>query len=117
MSPVPGIRPQKLVRRFDAGSYVVLAEAMNSHDVGRGRGGVEAALSRVTARTVVGGVTTDRLYPLAQQRELAAGSPGADGVRVIDSPYGHDAFLIETEQIAGMVRELFTDTESRVGSR
>jgi len=97
---------EKLVRRFDAGSYVVLAEAMNSHDVGRDRGGVQAALRRVTARTVVGGVTTDRLYPLAQQRELAAGIPGVDGVRVIDSPYGHDAFLIETEQIAAMVKEL-----------
>ncbi|MEV6602619.1 homoserine O-acetyltransferase [Kutzneria sp. NPDC051319] len=108
---------EKLVRRFDAGSYVALAEAMNSHDVGRGRGGVKAALGRVTARTVVGGVTTDRLYPLAQQQELAAGIPGADGVRVIDSPYGHDAFLIETDQIAAMVRELFTGSESRVGSR
>jgi homoserine O-acetyltransferase len=107
----------KLVRRFDAGSYVVLAEAMNSHDVGRGRGGVAAALRRVTAATVVGGVTTDRLYPLAQQRELAAGIPSAGEPRVIDSPYGHDAFLIETEQIAGMVRELLTDTGSRVGSR
>jgi homoserine O-acetyltransferase/O-succinyltransferase len=97
---------EKLVRRFDAGSYVVLAEAMNSHDVGRSRGGVAAALRRVRARTVVGGVTSDRLYPLARQREIAAGIPGADGLRVIDSPYGHDAFLIETEQIAAMVKEL-----------
>jgi len=108
---------EKLVRRFDAGSYVVLAEAMNSHDVGRGRGGVRAALRRVTARTVVGGVTTDRLYPLAQQREIADGITTADDLRVIDSPYGHDAFLIETEQIAGLVKELFTGSESRVGSR
>ncbi|MFC0438948.1 homoserine O-acetyltransferase [Kutzneria buriramensis] len=107
----------KLVRRFDAGSYVVLAEAMNSHDVGRGRGGVAAALRRITARTVVGGVTTDRLYPLARQEELAAGIPGADGLRVIDSPYGHDAFLIETEQIALMVKELLTGTACRAGCR
>jgi homoserine O-acetyltransferase len=108
---------EKLLRRFDAGSYVVLAEAMNSHDVGHGRGGVQAALKRVTARTVVGGVTTDRLYPLVQQREIAAGIVGADEVRVIDSPYGHDAFLIETERIGALVRELFTGSESRVGSR
>lgn len=53
----------KLVRRFDAGSYVVLTEAMNGHDVGRGRGGVRAALRRVTARTLVAGVGSDRLYP------------------------------------------------------
>ena len=97
---------EKLLRRFDAGSYVVLAEAMNSHDVGRDRGGVAAALGRVTARTVVGGVTTDRLYPLAQQQELASGIPGADGLRVIDSPYGHDAFLIETAQITPLIKEL-----------
>lgn len=96
----------KLVRRFDAGSYVVLTEAMNSHDVGRGRGGVAAALARVTARTLVAGVDSDRLYPLYQQAELADGIPGADGLRVIRSPYGHDAFLIETEQIAALVKEL-----------
>jgi homoserine O-acetyltransferase len=97
---------EKLVRRFDAGSYVVLTEAMNSHDVGRGRGGVTAALRRVTARTVVAGVDTDRLYPLAQQAELAAGVPGADDLRVVKSPYGHDAFLIESDQVGTLVREL-----------
>ncbi|MFJ8105818.1 homoserine O-acetyltransferase [Streptomyces sp. NPDC096132] len=96
----------KLVRRFDAGSYVVLSEAMNAHDVGRGRGGVRAALGRVTARTLVAGVDSDRLYPLAQQSELAALIPTADRLRVVESPYGHDGFLIETEQVASLVREL-----------
>ncbi|MFB7933937.1 homoserine O-acetyltransferase [Streptomyces sp. NPDC056039] len=96
----------KLVRRFDAGSYVVLCEAMNSHDIGRGRGGVRAALSRVTARTLVAGVDSDRLYPPSQQAELAAGIPTADDVRVIESPYGHDGFLIETDQVAALVKEL-----------
>ncbi|MER6063120.1 homoserine O-acetyltransferase [Streptomyces sp. NPDC001792] len=96
----------KLVRRFDAGSYVTLAEAMNSHDIGRGRGGTRAALSRVTARTLVAGVDSDRLYPLRQQAELAAGIPTADHVRVVESPYGHDGFLIEVEQVAALVSEL-----------
>jgi homoserine O-acetyltransferase len=96
----------KLVRRFDPDSYVVLTESMNSHDVGRGRGGVRAALSRVTARTIVAGVDTDRLYPLAQQAELAAGIPTADDLRVITSDYGHDAFLIESDQVGALVREL-----------
>ncbi|MFJ6569485.1 homoserine O-acetyltransferase [Streptomyces sp. NPDC091292] len=96
----------KLVRRFDAGSYVVLTEAMNSHDIGRDRGGTAAALRRVRARTLVAGVDSDRLYPLAQQEELAAGIPGADRARIIESPYGHDGFLIETEQVAVLVREL-----------
>ncbi|MGW9497203.1 homoserine O-acetyltransferase MetX [Streptomyces prasinus] len=96
----------KLVRRFDAGSYVVLTEAMNGHDVGRGRGGVPAALRRVTAPTLVAGVDSDRLYPLSQQAELAAHLPGADRLRVVESPYGHDGFLLETEQVGALVREL-----------
>ncbi|MFJ9724774.1 homoserine O-acetyltransferase [Streptomyces sp. NPDC101209] len=96
----------KLVRRFDAGSYVVLSDAMNAHDIGRGRGGTRGALRRVTAKTLVAGVSSDRLYPLAQQTELAAGISTADEVRVIESPYGHDGFLIEVEQVGALVREL-----------
>jgi homoserine O-acetyltransferase len=96
----------KLVRRFDAGSYVVLTQAMNDHDVGAGRGGVAAALSRVTARTVIAGIDSDRLYPLYQQEVLASGIPGADGVRVVSSVHGHDAFLLETSQVGALVKEL-----------
>ncbi|MFF3697019.1 homoserine O-acetyltransferase [Streptomyces sp. NPDC002221] len=96
----------KLVRRFDAGSYVTLVDAMNSHDIGRGRGGTRRALARVTARTLVAGVDSDRLYPPSQQAELAALIPGADRPRVIESPYGHDGFLIEAGQVAALVREL-----------
>ncbi|MFC8876924.1 MULTISPECIES: homoserine O-acetyltransferase MetX [Streptomyces] len=96
----------KLVRRFDAGSYVVLCEAMNSHDIGRDRGGVQAALRRVTARTLVAGVDSDRLYPPAQQAELAAGIPTADVPRTIESPCGHDGFLVEVDQVAALVAEL-----------
>ncbi|RKT57398.1 homoserine O-acetyltransferase MetX [Saccharothrix australiensis] len=94
----------KLVRRFDPESYVVLTEAMNGHDVGAGRGGVRAALRRVTARTVVAGVDSDRLYPLAQQAEIAEGL-GVD-LRVVTSPHGHDGFLIEVEQVGALVAEL-----------
>jgi len=96
----------KLARRFDAGSYVTLTEAMNCHDVGRNRGGTVAALRRVTAQTIVAGIDSDRLYLLAQQDRLAAGIPGAGPVRVITSPYGHDAFLIETGQVAACLEEL-----------
>ncbi|TDQ53093.1 homoserine O-acetyltransferase MetX [Actinorugispora endophytica] len=99
----------KLARRFDAGSYVLLTEAMNTHDVGRGRGGVPRALGRVAARTVVGGVGSDHLYPLARQEELAAGIPGADGLRLIDSAAGHDGFLVEIDQVAALVKELLAD--------
>ncbi|MFJ8915648.1 homoserine O-acetyltransferase [Amycolatopsis sp. NPDC102389] len=95
----------KLSRRFDAGSYVVLTESMNTHDVGRGRGGVANALGRITARTVAAGVDSDRLYPLYQSRAIADGVAGAE-FAVIASPYGHDSFLIETEQIARLVKLL-----------
>jgi homoserine O-acetyltransferase len=94
----------KLAGRFDAGSYVVLTEAMNGWDVGRGRGGVRAALSRVTARALVAGVDSDRLYPLGLQQQVAdaLGVP----LRVVVSPYGHDGFLVETRAVGALVREL-----------
>ena len=89
----------KLARRFDAGSYVRLTELMNAHDVGRGRGGVAAGLARVSARTLVAGISSDRLYPLEQQAELVAGISAAAELEVIDSPYGHDSFLIEAATV------------------
>lgn len=97
----------RLVDRFDANSYIVLSNAMNNHDVGRGRGGVEAALKRVTARTVVAGVDSDRLYPLYQQAQIAEHVRDCDGVRVVSSVHGHDAFLIEFKSIDPIARDLF----------
>ncbi|HWG26977.1 homoserine O-acetyltransferase MetX [Actinospica sp.] len=94
----------KLARRFDANSYVVLTEAMNHHDVGRGRDGVAEALKRITAPTVVGGIDSDRLYPPYLQEELARLIPGADGPHLVRSPYGHDAFLIEADEVAALMR-------------
>jgi homoserine O-acetyltransferase len=95
----------KLIRRFDAGSYVALTRAMNSHDVGRGRGGVSAALRTITAKTLVMSVDSDRLYLPVQQRELVAGIPGAELV-AIESPYGHDGFLIEAGQVGTRLARL-----------
>ncbi|HMD46593.1 MAG TPA: homoserine O-acetyltransferase [Acidimicrobiales bacterium] len=88
-----------LVHRFDANSYVVLSEAMNHHDVGRGRGGVARALARVTADVTVVGISSDRLYPLGLQHELAALVPGRPEVQVIESMVGHDGFLVEHEAV------------------
>lgn len=95
---------RKLGRRFDANSYLVLTEAMNSHDVGRGRGGVEAALARVTAATTVAVVDSDRLYLASEGARIVAGVAGARPLRTIRSDFGHDGFLIEADQIAGIVR-------------
>lgn len=96
----------KLTRRFDAGSYLSLSAAMNSHDLGRGRGGTAAALARYRGPALVAGVTSDRLYPLHQQRDLARALPGADPLAEIDSPHGHDGFLTETDQVGRLIREL-----------
>jgi homoserine O-acetyltransferase len=96
----------KLVRRFDAATYVVLTSAMDTHDVGRDRGGVEAALARVTARTTVAGIDSDRLYPLHQQQELAQRIAGAGPLAVVTSAHGHDGFLIEHAQVGQLARSL-----------
>ena len=93
----------KLGRRFDPNSYVVLSEAMNSHDVGRGRGGVTAALARVTAAVEVAGIDSDRLYPLGLQQGLAGLLPGRPACTVITSEFGHDGFLLETDQAGAVV--------------
>lgn len=99
----------KFTRRFDANSYLVLVQSMNSHDISRGRGSAAAALERVTATSLVVGIDSDRLFPLDGQRfiaqHLANNIDGRDAV-VISSPYGHDAFLIEDALIGAQFRRL-----------
>jgi homoserine O-acetyltransferase len=96
---------RKLADRFDAGTYVALTDALSSHDVGRGRGGVAAALGGVTVPVIVGGITSDRLYPLRLQHELAELLPNCTGLNVVDSAYGHDGFLVETEAVGRLIRQ------------
>jgi len=93
----------KLTRRFDPNSYIVLSEAMNHHDVGRGRGGVGQALAGVSAHVTVAGIDSDRLYPLDLQREIARLLPGQRPVTVIESVSGHDGFLLEREQVGAVL--------------
>lgn len=100
----------KLLRRFDAGSYVALTEAMNSHDLGRGRGGVAGGLGRITADLTVAGVDSDRLFPMADS-EIIATAPSCREFTTITSPFGHDAFLIETDQVFRVIdRAMSTPT-------
>lgn len=99
----------RFTRRFDANSYITLVGAMNSHDVGRNRGGVEAALSRVPVPTLVVGVTTDSYFPIATQHRIAAALPASlTGSRAfeLDSHFGHDGFLIELPRVGEQVRRL-----------
>ena len=94
----------KLARRFDPGSYVTLTEAMNRHDVGQGRGGTVAALAAIEVPVVVGGIDSDRLYPLRLQAELAEHVPTCAGLDVVSSLYGHDGFLLESDAVGELIR-------------
>jgi homoserine O-acetyltransferase/O-succinyltransferase len=108
----------KLLARFDAGSYVVLTEALNSHDVGRARGGVRKALRGCPVPAVVGGITSDRLYPLRLQEELADLLPGCTGLQVVDSICGHDGFLVESDAVGELIRKtlVLADSDNTEGT-
>jgi homoserine O-acetyltransferase len=95
---------EKLALRFDANTYIRLSEAMNSHDVGRGRGGVAAALAGISLPVVVVSIDTDRLFPPRLQQELAELTPTAEVPSVVASPFGHDGFLVEVEAVGEIVR-------------
>lgn len=95
----------KLVRRFDANSYLVITKAMDLHDVGRGRGGLEAAMRRIAVPVLSIGVSSDVLYPTYQQKQIHSLVVGHEHGEVksryveIDSPDGHDGFLIEADAV------------------
>lgn len=89
----------KLVARgFDAYSYLRLCDELDSHNLGRARGGVDAALSGIKAKSLVISITSDGLFPPEEGRQWAACIPGAQ-FKTIGSEFGHDGFLLETEQI------------------
>jgi homoserine O-acetyltransferase len=95
---------EKLAKRFNAFSYYFLSKAMDAHHLGRSRGGSEAALQKISARTLVISIHSDILFPEEEGRFLAAHIPGAV-FHLIDSPYGHDGFLLEFEQIGTAIRQ------------
>jgi homoserine O-acetyltransferase/O-succinyltransferase len=98
----------KLKKRFDKNSYYVLSKAMDSHNVGRGRGCVKKALKKIKAKTLLIGIKTDILFPLKEQKFIADCIPGAR-FAMIDSIYGHDGFLVENMQIEKIVKEFLND--------
>ena len=95
----------KLARRFDANTYIALESAMISHDIGRDRGGVEAALATAKVPVVVVSIDSDRLFPPRLQEELAKLTPTALPLKRLSSPFGHDGFLIEVESVGEIIRE------------
>ncbi len=76
---------------------------MNHHDVGRGRGGIAKALGGVKIPVTVGGIATDRLYPLRLQEQLVEFLSNADPLYVVSSAAGHDGFLLEIDQIGKII--------------
>ena len=98
----------KLVNRFNVHCYLTLANAMDSHNVARGRGSIQNALRQVKARTQVIGVTTDMLFPIPEQRTLTEHIPNARLVE-IHSRYGHDGFLVETPSLTDVIGKFMED--------
>ena len=99
----------RLTRRFDPNTYLAINEAMNHHDIGRDRGGVQAAMTRITAALTIVGMEEDRLYPIRLQKALASLAPRQrNGQRVelqsVRSVVGHDAFLTEDAAMSAILR-------------
>lgn len=105
---------EKLVNRFNAYSYWYLSKSMDSHNVGRHRHSVEKALSLITARTLVIGIKSDVLFPIEEQQFLFRHIPKA-ALAEVDSFYGHDGFLIETEILTNIITSFFkTDVKGKI---
>ena len=109
----------KLVRRFDANSYLAIGKAMDLHDLARGRGTLDRAMSRIRVPTMAVGIWSDMLYPAYQQRQivemLRVQEVPAEYVE-IDSPHGHDAFLINGDQIAAPLELFLNDVHKSLNS-
>ena len=94
----------KISKRFDANAYLYLSEAMDNHDVGAGRVGIEAALRNIKCKTEIVGISSDVLYPIEEQKIIASMIPNST-YSEITSIHGHDAFLIEFEQVDKIIRD------------
>ena len=93
---------EKLAKRFNAFSYYMLSLGMDSHNVGRGRISIETALKLIKAKTLVIGISSDLLFPVEEQKFLAASIPNAE-YEEISSFYGHDGFLLEYEAMGKII--------------
>lgn len=101
----------KFLKRMDPLSYIAITEQMDTHDVGRHRGGVDAALKSIAQPTFIAGVDSDNLYPIFEQEELAAKIPNAT-YQVIRSDEGHDGFLLEQEQLGSALTRFLDEHAS-----
>ncbi len=104
---------EKLAKRFNAYSYWYLSKAMDSHHVARGRDSIEKALSRIQANTLVISITDDVLFPEIEQKQLHNYIKNSS-YSVIESQYGHDGFLIETDKISDVISTFYKQSSSNI---
>lgn len=100
----------KLANRFNAFTYWTLSKMMDSHNVGRGRKSIEEALNSIRAKTLVVGIDSDLLFPVAEQEFIGHHIPGAR-VAVITSLYGHDGFLVEYDQLKNAIEKFYAQSK------
>lgn len=100
----------KFNKRFDANSYITLMNMIDSHDVGRDRGGVRNALSNLCQPTLIIAIDSDILYPLCEQRFLERHIPNAT-LKVVSSSHGHDGFLLELKEIGDAIAQFLESLE------
>ena len=98
---------EKLAKRFNAWSYYMLTKSMDSHQVGRGEIEAEEKLEKIQSKTLVIAISSDLLYPVVEQEFLAKHIPGAQ-LKIIDSFYGHDGFLLEDKKLTTILKEFIT---------
>ena len=97
---------EKIAKRFNAFSYMSLLNTLDSHNVGRNRESIEKALAKINAKTLVIGVSSDILFPTVEQKYLAKQIPDAE-YGEIDSIFGHDGFLVESDQLANLINKFY----------
>ncbi len=95
---------EKLKRRFNAYSYYRLSQAVDSHNLGRGRGRVEDVLAGIRAKSLVVAITSDILFPPSDHTILVDNIPDSE-YHVIDSDFGHDGFLVEHEKLNEIIKD------------
>jgi homoserine O-acetyltransferase/O-succinyltransferase len=97
---------EKLVKRFNPYSYWCLTCLSDTHNIGRSRGGIVNALKKIKANVLCVGIKSDILFPTDDQKYITAHTEGAEYIE-IDSFYGHDGFLIETDIVTEVVRKFW----------
>lgn len=104
---------EKFVDRFDSYSYYLLSKAMDSHDIRRGRGlTFVEVLKKITSKTLVIGIDSDSLFPISEQKLLSENISGAE-FGLIESPHGHDSFLIDYEQLNSLINDFLKKSAVR----